>query len=564
MKEIGLQNIYQDNIENLLREYSTYEVPFFQREYSWKKDEWTDFLEDALKSKENNSKHFFGFMTFRKESEDKIFIIEGQQRLTTIIILICLVRDIYFDLNDDDWKKFEFYIKLDDLLSPYEPSSPKLILSDMNKDFFEKYIQTLDKPEEKISKYNIENKVSITNAYIFECYKYFYLELNKKMKALKTEDQKEYLRELIKTILRNFIVVKTEVTDNKAAFNIFQTLNDRGLDLTVTDLLKIYLFDTVGNSWQDAKDKWDDIREALSQQNMNAFLRHFWLSKYSVIKEKDLLLAIEKKVDNKNEVFKFLNELKDDAEYYDALLNPSRVFWGKRSQEIVTLLEELQILSRQQPLPLLLASCREEQFHTNEFIKLLNICTNYIFRYLTIAERENKELERLFSDIAIDIRKGKIKDTREVKNRLMKEYVDDETFISIFSKKQIKSVKVAKYILVKIENYLSGETEKVNKRITLEHILPKSPNDDWKEYLMENRMEKEEFVYRIGNMTLLLQKPNKDATNNFFHKKVREIYLKETNLKINEDLQILNSWNRDDIQIRQEKLARIAAKVWNI
>jgi len=564
MNDIGLQNIQQDSMESILKGYSNYEVPFFQREYSWSKDEWIDFWDDSIKAKEYQSKHFFGFMTFRKEIDDKIFIIEGQQRLTTIVILLCLGRDLFFQYNDEDWKEFERYIIIKDALSPYEPFAPKLVLSDLNKDFFTKYIQECDQPENKFNTFDNELNVSLTNKNLFECYRYLYNELNKKIKNLSPDDKKDFIRELIKTVLRNFIIVKTEVTDNKAAFNIFQTLNDRGLDLTITDLLKIYLFDKVGTSWQEAKDKWDEIRETLSQQNTNSFLRHFWLSKYSVIKEKELLNAIEKKVNKKNEVFKFLDELKDDADYYDALLNPSKGFWGKRSQEIVDLLEELQILSKQQPLPLLMASCKEERFHTNEFIKLLEMCISFIFRYLTISERENKELERLFSDIAIDIRKGKIKDTREVRERLLREYVDDQSFIENFSKKHIKSIKVAKYVLMKIENHLSNENEKVNRKITLEHILPKSPNEEWKIYLKSNKMDKEDYIYRIGNLTLLLQKPNKDATNHFYTKKRDDIYKKETKLKINEDLKTMKSWTQFNIDSRQEKLAKIAVNIWKI
>jgi hypothetical protein len=341
-------------------------------------------------------------------------------------------------------------------------------------------------------------------------------------------------------------------------------LNDRGLDLTITDLLKIYLFGIVGESWKDAKDKWDDLRESLSQQNTNSFLRHYWLSKYSVIKEKELLSSIEKNIKKKNDVFKFIDELRDEAEYYDALLNPNKNFWGKKSQEIDSLLEELQILSKQQTIPLLMASCREDFFHTNEFVKLLQIMISYMFRYLTIGERENKELERLFSDIAIDIRKGNIKDTREIRSRLLNDYVDDDQFITLFSKKQIKSNKVARYILIKIENHISEEAEKVNKRITLEHILPKSPNDEWKEYLKQQKMSKEEFVYRIGNLTLLSQKPNKDATNHFFTKKRDQIYKKETKLKINDSLKSLKSWNKEDIDKRQEDLAKLASLIWKI
>jgi len=564
MSDIGLQNIQQESIENLLKEYQNYEIPFFQREYSWTKDEWIDFLDDAIKSKEGNLKHFFGFMTFRKETEDKISIIEGQQRLTTVVILLCLVRDIFNEFDDIYWKTIENFITLEDPFSPYEPSSPKLILSDLNRDFFQNYIQSVNKPKDKIQEINSLPKINLSNKYIFECYKHFNFEINKRIKNLSVDEKKDFLRELLKAVLRNFIIIKTDVTNNKAAFNIFQTLNDRGLDLTITDLIKVYLFGLVGSGWEQAKDKWDDIREILSDQNSNSFFRHFWLSKYSIVKEKELLNEIEKNVNTKSEVYKFLDELKNEAEYYDALLNPSKGFWEKRSDEIVELLQELQVLSKQQPMPVLMASCKESKFPTNEFIKLLKMCIIFIFRYLTIAERENKELERLFSEIAIDIRKGKISDTREIKERFLKEDVDDESFISIFANKQIKSIKVAKYILMKIENKLSGQNEKVYKRITLEHVLPKSPNKEWNEYLKNNIMDKNEHIHKIGNMTLLLQKPNKDAQSHYFLKKRDEIYIKETKLKINDDLKEISSWNINDIIHRQKKLAEIAADVWKL
>jgi hypothetical protein len=565
MDNIGLSNISQATLDGLLREYKVYQIPYFQREYSWGKDQWSDFYEDAIKAKEDDKPHFFGFMTFREDRDNKLLIIEGQQRFTTVMILLALIRDLFYSYDDAKWEKYETSIKYEDHLVPDNPPAYKLVLSEINKEFFQEKILMVGKPHEKIADLNtLEPRMNLSNKLIYECYIYFNTQINNKISNFGPRQKKEFLIDVERTVLRRFIIIKTEVSDNKAAYNIFQTLNDRGLDLTITDLIKIYLFDHVGDDLSDAKDKWDEIRDILSFQNTNTFFRHYWLSCDGPIKERDLLNAIEAKVKSKSEVFKFLTDLKNEAEYYDALLNRSRDFWEKRSQPIVDLLEELQILSKMQPMPLLMASCKESHFPTGEFIKLIQICINYIFRYLTIGEKENKELERLFSDIARGIRNGDISNTKEVKAKLVYENIDDVSFRQTFSRKQVKTVKLARYILKKIEDHLSGDSEKVAKSITLEHILPISPNNEWKQYLSKNGMDKDDYVYRLGNLTLLADKSNTKAQSDFFIKKRDNIYRKESNLKINNQLLHYNDWKPEDIQDRQNWLADLAVKIWSL
>ena len=179
-------------------------------------------------------------------------------------------------------------------------------------------------------------------------------------------------------------------------------------------------------------------------------------------------------------------------------------------------------------------------------------------------EKENKVLERLFSDIAIGIRKGEIGNSSQVREKLLKEYIPDDTFRLSFSEKDIKTIKVATYILKKIEESLDPLQEKISTKITLEHILPRNPDKAWINYLRRNNMEKDEWVYRIGNLTLLLGKVNKKALNSFFTIKRDEFYKKMTRLKINEDLKSIKNWTDVEINERQNRLAEQAVKVWKI
>lgn len=555
-----MSNGVQKTIEQLLKENFSYVVPFFQREFSWKKDDWDDFLEDTLNVMKHKKGYFFGFMTFKKPVNDEIPVIEGQQRLATVTILISVVRDFLSEMDDDFGKDLEKgYIKTIDNLSPETPASYKLILSDMNKDFFKKYIQETDSPKNKIEKFKRERRINLSNQLIFKCYKFFYDKLKTNTNGLPNKEKKDYLIEIIRTVLRNFVVITTDVTDSHTAYSIFQTINDRGLDLNLTDLLKTYLFEKVGESWKEAKAKWDEIREILSLINVSAFLRHYWLSTHGVIKEKDLLREIEERIKTKTDIFKFLEDLKSEAEVYEALLNPTKDFWG--DETTVDLLKELQILAIQMTLPLSMAG---SHLKSKEFINILQACINFTFRYLTIAEAEHKVLEKLFSDIAIDLRNGKIKNAEELKKRLSREYIDDDTFIKLFTKKEIKIAQVAKYILMKIDDFLSPVKEKFSAKITLEHILPRNPDREWLEYIEKNNMEKDELVSRIGNLTLLIGKVNKKAQNAFFTIKRDEFYKKMTKLKINEPLKEIESWNSKDIEIRQKWLAEIAVKTWKI
>ncbi len=356
-------------------------------------------------------------------------------------------------------------------------------------------------------------------------------------------------------------MARTYVTDEIAAYNIFQTLNNRGLDLALSDLLKVYLLkNATKGKLEDAKSLWDQIKENLSFVNANSFFRHYWLSKYGIVKEAELLNEVRNKFDTEIKTFEFLENLKVEAETYEALIKPTFDFWN--NQTTVELLDELQIITNQSALPILLAVMRHFESE-NEKHKCLRLIINFVFRYLNIAERENKRLERLFSDAAIDIRTGVIKFSAQLKAKFKKENVDDEIFIELFKTKEIKKSLVAKYILEKIERSLQPNQEKFSEKITLEHIIPINPDKDWVNYLKVENVDKDEVVYRLGNMTLVLGNINKKLQNILYDKKFFDL-LKNSKLEINQYFNNKKSWNAKDINERQELLATYANKIWAI
>ncbi len=140
--------------------------------------------------------------------------------------------------------------------------------------------------------------------------------------------------------------------------------------------------------------------------------------------------------------------------------------------------------------------------------------------------------------------------------------MNDDLFKQLFVAKDFKSNSVPKYILKKIEHYLK-EHETFSKTISLEHIVPRSPDDTWLDYLKRNNMLHEEWVYKIGNMTLVLGRVNSKMKNCPFDEK-KEKYYKTSTLEINEMIKKVKKWSSTEIIKRQNYLAELAIKIWKL
>lgn len=447
--------------------------------------------------------------------------------------------------------------------NPNQYLYPKIVLSGRNDTFFKTHLLPITNSHVKLRLFTTSKfkKEPETNKLILECYKYFHNNFKDSTKETSKDLIAQELLDINNSMLNNLVLISYEVIDDLAAYNIFQTLNDRGLDLTLSDLLKIYLFEKAGQvHLQDVKNKWNLIIDTLDTSKVNIFLRHYWLSSKRIVKEKQLLNEITNEIRTKIQVFKFLDTIKEESDNYDSIINPQS-YYGKEEFEIVQNLLDLKNLSIGQALPLLLAG--KKVFSDASFSMLLEIIANYIFRYLTIGEKENKFVEGLFSEIAIKLRKSEIKTVEEIKSLLKKrEYIPDDLFKQLFVSKDFKSNSVPKYILKKIEYYLK-EHESFSKSISLEHIIPRSPDKNWLKYLEDNNMIHEEWVYKIGNMTLILGRLNSKMKNCCFDEK-REKFYKTSALEINQKIKRTKKWTRAEITKRQNYLAELAAKIWKL
>lgn len=537
-----------------------YQVPLFQRDYSWKEDNWDDLWLDINNSIVANTRHYMGSIVLIKKDKKNLEIIDGQQRLTTLTILSLSCIRFINELIEQNIDKSSNEERKDILMRKFIGFksaksllfSPKLKLNRLNNPIYSSYLIQFHKVP------NISREPA-TNRALVEAYDYFY----KKLKdEIATDNSINEIIDFIEFVGDNLQFIQITVVDELNAYLVFETLNDRGIPLTVTDLFKNYLFSKVEEGDHDhLKNKWNNILKFIKYKDFSNFLRYYWISRNRLITEKELFKAIKRNITNQKEVLEIISNLEVHAEVFNALSDPNDDLW-KGQHEIIKHLSELQLFGIKQPFPLLLAAY--EKLDISTFSKIVRICSIISFRYSVICGFKTNILEQVYSKAANNIIKGVSKNASDVFKDVIQLYVNDEIFTNQFTLKTIKTAsknKLVRYIIYSIENFESGtgiiDFESDNG--TIEHILPENPNDDWNiSFVKDTQIE---FIYRLGNYTILESKLNKDCENKSITDKI-EIY-KKSKYHLSSQFEHIE-WNPNKLKFRQSKLAKTAKQIWRL
>jgi len=543
------------NVGDLLRDNRIYVVPLFQRSYAWESEQITDFWMDLIDTANQNEDYFIGSMVFTPHEErNKVKILDGQQRLATFLLFLAALRDVLKHAaieGSSDWiDEINRIIFTRDV--PTRSKNPKLELNKEDKTFFEKITIEGNIPD---IKYKSHKRLK-------DAYNFFKEKINEGIE--KNADR--LVEDILDALLNRFILIKIEADTDINAHMIFETLNDRGLELSVADLVKNYIFSVSGRYLEEVVQMWKEMVDQIGDHNVTRFLRHFWLSSFKLVRKEEIYKELKGKVNSSN-VRQFMERVSNEATIYANLRNPSHEFWG--DTDIEKLLEELNILKVEQVYTLLLSLYNvfyHKRKEVGAFKKLLQLLINFTFRYNTVCGLNPNELERLYSNLAIKLRKNEIEE-RDIKEEIKKLSPSKEIFLDSFRTLEIKNGKLAKYILLKINNYLlikRGEKEVTTNiyRTNLEHIIPKKPDKEWKEFFKKNQIDFETLVHRLGNMTILLKEYNRKIANKFFDKK-KDMYEK-SKLPLNESLITFNKFDEEEIEKRQEEMGKIANEIWSI
>jgi uncharacterized protein with ParB-like and HNH nuclease domain len=555
----GIQGTSNKTYRQLMGNGLRYEIPKFQRDYSWEAEHWDDLWQDirALLANEDNE-HYMGYLVLQTSNNKEFQIIDGQQRLTTMSLLILSTLKCLKELVDSGIEAENNLKRKDSLLNSYigyvDPvtliSNNKLKLNRNSDDYYKQHLVLLK--ELPLRNTNASEK------HMRECFNWYYDRIKKEFNT------GESLAAFIDNIVDKLFFTVIEVTDQLNAFKVFETLNARGVQLSSADLLKNYLFFVVDETKphiseiEELENIWSKIVGKLGEQKFEDYLRYYWNSINKSVGKKNLFKTIKGSIKSKDQVFELIRNLNDTADIYLAIQNPEDEFW-KDKPEIRKSLKELKLFQIRQINSLFLSAIRN--LEVENFRKLAKICSVISFRYNIIGGLNPNAQEDVYNTVALKILSNKRFEVADFQTI----YVSDLNFENDFSTKEFKNTtrnhKIVKYILSKIEVYQHrNEIDPESDLFTIEHILPENADDTWGNFTFE---EINRSVYRMGNLTLLEKKLNREADQKAYVEKI--LLFAQSNSELTKTLpDNFNTWNEDKLAARQRELAKHAKAIWKI
>jgi hypothetical protein len=534
-------------------------VPPYQRLYAWTGEHTSALfkdLNDAIRNKDRE--YFLGTVVITKDPTGRQWVIDGQQRLTTTSILLASIRDYFLENGDQeraDIIQREHLSKKD--LETLE-DTPYIKLNDTDHDFYLNRI--LARPGASRTAVTADTPSQVLLAKAADAAQQFIAR-----QASSTNAPSQLLMEWVKFIREKAKVIVVEVANEANAFTIFEVLNDRGLDLTVADLLKNFLFKHAGDRLNEAQSAWvsmTSMLEALGEKNvLKTFIRHAWASKYGLTREKDLYDEIRKNITSKGSAIALLKELDQKSRFYSALKNPGHELWKEYGGLVIQSVEALDILRASQIRPLLISVF--SHFEKGEVRKALPMLVSWTVRFTIVGSTGSGPLEDNYSRRAKEITEGQITTASQLWEAMKHIVPSDDNFKRAFEQATVSTQYLARYYLRVLNAVLSDETDELvvnpsEEKVTLEHIMPQSPLSGWAHI---DEAEQKAYVRRIGNLTLLDKKLNEKAGNIPFAEKKGTF--SQSSIFITKKITEYDDWSPQVIEKRQKELAEAAVSAWS-
>jgi hypothetical protein len=591
-------------LKKLLQDYDNLNVPLFQRGYSWGKDEINELFSDAveidwqkLKTKGERETHFMGAMVFCNvggdpNAKDGYNILDGQQRLTTLTMIVAaiarrmqVIAAAEKEQKDVISKSAAAAVYLNSIykVEPTDDSPGVLVLKPQEDD---ERLYNIFVSDQKLNLAGRDPKRRISRAFEF---------IQSKIEEAIVKPAKENevgvfdaLRWAIVGLLESLSFVVIVAKDETAAFRLFETLNDRGLDLSAADLIKNKLFQVcLTPADRDAiKACWRTIGDADGvSDDLVAFFRTKWLSDNSYIRKNEKNLPVAHEFVRKDGLFEvysdyfeeqryqsnFVMKLTADLSVASTLL--SEIISPKDSSPLKARFEGLRDLGAKTCRPLLLAVAYGDRTLLPEVIDLVESLT---IRW-TVAKMVTNSLEVKYARVASEVSDmfkdgngGKV--LEHIRTSLCKlDVPNDEKFLNEFKTwAPANTSKLARYVLCRINRQMTGRELEVAgpSEVHVEHIFPQTPSEQAIQESAITKDEAEEWSGLIGNLTLLDAGINMSIKNAKFSDKLtgdlekNKKGINHSNLKINDEVKLKTSWTKVDINARSAQFASYAVQIW--
>lgn len=546
----------------LLSRKCTFVVPEYQRQYSWEEEQWDDFWNDLI-STEEESTHFLGSIVLVEQDTlinelDKWEVVDGQQRLTTMSLLLCMLREHYKNVGRTKLSekiKESYLYENDPDLNDYQ----KLKLNSLDNDQYRRLLNG-DIPREEASQ--------LRKAAIFFADKISELDA----------DRADIVR---KKLLNNFTIVTIECDNEASAFRLFETLNDRGLELSAVDLMKNHIYQKARNddsvNTDAIKQDWESIIEDLRYELDKPY--RFFIHYILFANEPDIVGTISKNTlyhrfqqlvneeipESDVSLNDYISKMANTAILYLDIVNAEvREYGSSGNKRVNSLLERLNELGYTQERTYLLGVLSHLDSAT-EAVRAIKLIESFLVRQRFTSGITGSQINELYSELCSDAfhRSNSI---TYIHGRLSGSAPSDEEFVAAISSNQFKRSKRTRLFLERIESEFYRSGESVNISGEIEHIAPRkaytaTKYNTWPDYFGVGEDTFNEEKDRLGNLTLLEKRLNLRASDNPFVEK-KDKY-RESEFKMAQAVAEKPDWSIDMIQNRTNELARRAAEIWD-
>lgn len=532
-------------------------IPKFQRGYSWQKKHVEAFWKDIRRfqkekpQKGTADRYFLGPIVVMAGDDSVLFILDGQQRLATATILFSVLRDAAAELNTTEAALV--VAEIQNHLISKEDYGFCIEMGALDRHFFE---ETIQKNPPLKTKPKLKSHRNIRQAR-----ETLYKELKTALSADPTQALKE-INDLRKLVRSDLVMAAIEVTSQREAFQIFETLNDRGLQLSVPDLLLNYLMGVAVDDTERDKIRayWDQMIQGMGRKDISQFLRHIWVSKYGDLKNQDLFTALKEHIEvNGIKSIDFAQTCSTECDKYVELVNADKNALGVARRYVESLVAKLGF---EVTLPLLLSV--HSKAGNQDLAQVCRWLLVFVARRSILLGLDSSVTETTLFTLARVVRALAIKE--------MLAHIKDALVLKAPTDEQLMAIKVdgeelqfdredAIYLVSRLAEFKMTKThEKSLAKATLEHVFPQNPSADWTD---EEKEELEPYLWHLGNLTYIGTKMNGSIGNAGYAAK-RPYYEKSTELEITRDIaKNFQTWDRAAIVKRAESLLPDIIKIWN-
>lgn len=551
-------------IQELLRG-TFFKIPRFQRAYSWESEEIEDFWNDIVENQDAN--YFIGSVVAYIVEKPMVGLVDGQQRFTTVTIILSAIREKFKELGEDELAKgVQNYIEGNDA----DNKKQFILAPETSYPYFQREIQKY----ETVHLNQTSQSMSFEETKLKDAFNLIKQLLDDYLEKFKLNKESSTYREMliqkVKDVRSKILKLKLVyiLLDNEVdAYLIFETLNARGRELNVSDLVKNLLLKNLPNShvdydeseglWLSLIEKLDTLKDKQDKTIVDQYLYHYWNATESITTVKKLFPTIKEKLGDKPiDCQGFLKNLVESSDCYLNILDPDTIQKDTKNKPLIFSLKTIRDLKIKIVYPLLLSiliSSKKEIMTTRVLRNFISTIEKFHFQFNGVCRRKTGgTLTTLYNETAQSVyRAQNVADLNsiftEFKKALKKIAVSKDEFILNFEKltydnKNIKHKNVIKYSLFTVlDNIPNKPYSSEFSDLTIEHLISQST--------------KLPYMANIGNLLLVGSKLNNEKLKDLDLKDKVKL-LQEHNYHLTENF-LDQNWNgsEEEIQIRSKSLA---------